>query len=139
MAATITPQSVWDQDRFPNLETQVGQEMWPTIRASDGEKGGPNMAGSKGDLMLPSAVTQQWGTPRQSMAQDKDKDMGKSRLGEQVQSKHSGKLNPRWVETLMGLPIGWTTPICAKPWIVALTSCDSSATVLTQMSPLEHS
>ena len=30
--------------------------MWPTPRASDGEKGGPNQRGSKGDLMLSSAV-----------------------------------------------------------------------------------
>jgi hypothetical protein len=23
---------------------------------------------------------------------------------------YQGKLNPRWVETLMGLPLGWTSP-----------------------------
>lgn len=37
-------------------------EQWPTPRATDGAKGGPNQAGSKGDLMLPSA-TAQWPTP----------------------------------------------------------------------------
>lgn len=26
-----------------------------------------------------------------------------------------GSLNPRWVETLMGLPVGWTMPGCASP------------------------
>lgn len=31
--------------------------LFPTPRASEGEKGGPNMRGSKGDLMLSSAVT----------------------------------------------------------------------------------
>jgi len=31
---------------------------WPTPRATDGTKGGPNQAGSKGDLMLPSAAAQ---------------------------------------------------------------------------------
>jgi hypothetical protein len=41
-------------------------EQWPTPRATDGTKGGPNQAGSKGDLMLPSAAAQ-WPTP---MAQD---------------------------------------------------------------------
>lgn len=25
-----------------------------------------------------------------------------------------GKLNPRWVETLMGVPIGWTVPLCKE-------------------------
>lgn len=37
-------------------------EQWPTPRATDGTKGGPNQAGSKGDLMLPSAAAQ-WATP----------------------------------------------------------------------------
>lgn len=35
---------------------------WSTPRSSDGTKGGPNQAGSKGDLMLPSAAAQ-WPTP----------------------------------------------------------------------------
>ena len=47
--------------------TLTGQaQQWPTPRATDGTKGGPNQAGSKGDLMLPSAAAQ-WPTP---MAQD---------------------------------------------------------------------
>ena len=33
-----------------------------------------------------------------------------------------GKLNPRWVETLMGLPIGWVSPSCTQPWIIEQTS-----------------
>ena len=39
-----------------------------------------------------------------------------------------GKLNPRWVETLMGLPVGWTMPSCASPVTIERTSCDYSAT-----------
>jgi hypothetical protein len=35
---------------------------WATPKASDGTKGGPNQAGSKGDLTLPS-MTAQWSTP----------------------------------------------------------------------------
>ena len=43
--------------------TLTGQaQQWPTPRATDGTKGGPNQAGSKGDLMLPSAAAQ-WSTP----------------------------------------------------------------------------
>jgi hypothetical protein len=41
------------------------------------------------------------------------------------------KLNPRWVETLMGLPIGWTMPSCTCPQTIAPTSCDSSAMELS--------
>ncbi len=37
-------------------------QLWPTAKASDGTKGGPNQAGSSGDLMLPSAAAQ-WQTP----------------------------------------------------------------------------
>lgn len=40
----------------------------------------------------------------------------------------SGKLNPRWVETLMGLPVGWTMPSCASPVTIEPTNCDCSAT-----------
>ena len=39
-----------------NLRSQVS--AWPTPRGTDGTKGGPNQAGSKGDLMLPSAASQ---------------------------------------------------------------------------------
>ena len=43
---------------------------WPSPRASDGEKGGPNQRGSKGDLMLPSAVQRaMWPTPASADAQ----------------------------------------------------------------------
>jgi hypothetical protein len=31
----------------------------------------------------------------------------------QTRGKEAGKLNPRWVETLMGLPIGWCNPQAA--------------------------
>jgi hypothetical protein len=55
------------------------------------------------------------------------------RLGSQV----AGKLNPRWVETLMGLPVGWTMPSCASPQTIAPTNYDSSATESSQ--PPQHS
>jgi hypothetical protein len=48
--------------------------------------------------------------------------------GENLQTQAKGKLNPRWVETLMGLPIGWTTPSCADLAIVVSMNSGSSAT-----------
>jgi len=42
--------------------------------------------------------------------------------------QNPGKLNPRWVETLMGLPVGWTMPSCASPVTIALMNSDSSET-----------
>ena len=41
---------------------------------------------------------------------------------------NAGKLNPRWVETLMGLPIGWTMPSCACPAIIVQTNSDCLGT-----------
>ena len=54
-----------------------------------------------------------WGTPRQSMANsptEKQIEMGapKKKIEDMVAIKNTGKLNPNWVEQLMGLPVGWT-------------------------------
>jgi hypothetical protein len=51
--------------------------------------------------------------------------------------QNPGKLNPRWVETLMGLPIGWVMPSCASPVTIEQTNCDSSATESSQPQPKE--
>ncbi len=41
---------------------------------------------------------------------------------------YKGTLNPRWVETLMGLPVGWTMPSCLNPWTIEQTSSECSET-----------
>jgi hypothetical protein len=46
------------------------------------------------------------------------------------------RLNPRWVETLMGLPVGWTMPSCASPVTIEPTNFDSSETVLSRQQPI---
>lgn len=51
------------------LEDAVAVRLLPSPRASEGEKGGPNMRGSKGDLMLSSAVTHLLPTPQAHDAQ----------------------------------------------------------------------
>lgn len=80
----------------------------PTPRASDGEKGGPNQRGSKGDMMLPSAVmrlatptARDWKSGKASQA---TMERNSRPLSEQV----GGQLNPTWVAWLMGWPIEWT-------------------------------
>jgi len=86
------------------LTAQV--KCWPTP-ASSGVTGGPTgLAGGSGNReklakMLPDAEARAMGC---------------------------GKLNPRWVETLMGLPVGWVMPSCVSPVTIELTSCASSAT-----------
>lgn len=79
--------------------SEAAEQKWPTPRSSDGEKGG-----SSGDLMLPSSAvaTCRSGPP-----------------GPETQPGETAPtlaLNPRFVETLMGWPEGWT-------------DCESSGTV----------
>jgi hypothetical protein len=71
----------------------------------------------------------QWGTPtaRDHKSGRGNEERQYKELTPMVERQQSGKLNPRWVETLMGLPIGWTMPSCTSPQTIALTSCDSSA------------
>ena len=55
-------------------------------------------------------------------------------------NEYKGRLNPRWVETLMGLPVGWVMPSCANPRTIAQTSCECSGMELSQQQqskPLE--
>ena len=51
---------------------------------------------------------------------------------------YRGQLNPRWVETLMGLPIGWTMPSCQDPVIVELMSLGCLEMELCQVHPQKH-
>jgi hypothetical protein len=53
--------------------------------------------------------------------------------------QNPGKLNPRWVETLMGLPVGWVMPSCASPVTIEQTNCASSATESSLPPQSEHS
>ena len=120
-----------------------------TTRAEEQKAKGVNL-----HLPLPSQVMhteekeQAWATPRSRDAGDWM--MNKERLaagkpedtltGQATQSnKSNGKLNPRWVETLMGLPVGWTMPSCTRPVTIEQTNCDSLATELCQQQQNEHS
>ena len=118
-----------------NLREEVHQWATPRTGATDNSR--PN---NKGGIPLGDQArrAEQWGTPRCSMAQDKQEDSGKHRLGEQAQHGTTAKLNPRWVETLMGLPIGWTMPSCSSPLTIAPMNSDCLATesCLQQQSEL---
>lgn len=105
-------------------------QQWSTPKASDGEKGGPNMRGSKGDQPLPSQAAH-WASPRlrdyRGSGPATTRSDGKSRMdmldyqAEQgFHSLHLGqpipdgqtslpqrrRLNPLFVEWLMGWPEG---------------------------------
>ena len=124
-------------------KTDLGNQVtkaWATPKASDPQHYGPNMRDSAGNYALPAqAVRKQWGTPtaRDHKSGRGNEEREYKELTPMVERTQSGKLNPRWVETLMGLPIGWTMPSCASPVTIALTSCDSSETESSQPQPSE--
>jgi hypothetical protein len=97
------------------------------------------------------ATPKSWATPRAQMAnrleeitednRDQLANRNKSNLEEEIAGhcgKATGKLNPRWVETLMGLPIGWTMPSCTSPQTIAPMSCDCLETESSQPPQNEH-
>ena len=112
---------------------------WMTPRACEAQN--PPMGVDKRHHGLTHQVTKQWATPRgyQQAGPDQNRINRPNSGGDdlvtqiaKVQRNMTAKLNPRWVETLMGLPIGWTMPSCIRPVTIAPTSCDSSGMALCQ-------
>jgi hypothetical protein len=107
---------LWELTMSAHLieEKEFGlQQKFPTPTASDykdqptskswKEKGAVNYKLSNPE------IRRMWGTPKAQDSRHALTDRGKSNLGEQVAGLHDGgKLNPNWVEWLMGWPIGWT-------------------------------
>jgi len=140
-------------EKSTHLTTQVwleNQVNWATPTASEGNKISNNPE-SKGQRGLSNDPALRWTTPiardvfeislTKPVAIRKD---GRSRMDtmpRQVhpQQKYRGKLNPRWVETLMGVCVGWTMPSCASPWTIERTSSDCSGTESCPRQPREHS
>lgn len=132
------------------------QESWLTPRANEPDTD-PNFAARNADRgehchgSLSSQI-KQWATPRVQIAtrdpniteenREQLATRNKSNLEEEIAGHcgtATGKLNPRWVETLMGLPIGWTMPSCTRPVIPAPMSYAFSGMALCQLPPSEHS
>ena len=81
-----------------------------------------------------------WATPT---ARDHKSGKGKedrtySELTPMIERQAAGKLNPRWVETLMGLPVGWTMPSCKSPVTIAPMNCDCLETESSPPPQNEH-
>ncbi len=102
----------------PTLLGAARRGWWRTPRANDG-KGGLTFANgserASTDFYLPDQVNMveraRWPTPRASDGEkglDPDHEAG-GRHAPALPTTVGGKLNPRWVEWLMGIPIGWTS------------------------------
>ena len=116
-------------------------ESWQTATVSTG-------AHRQKDGSMIDKLDQQvksWATPRAGKTTDENPETWKARqekgdvstvpLTAQVKNHTSGKLNPRWVETLMGLPVGWTMPSCVSPVTIERMSSDYSETESCRQQP----
>jgi len=99
-------------------------QFWPTEKATDGTKGGPNQAGSSGDLMLPSMAAK-WQTPAADSFRSRGGDR-KDEMGLDQQARHwatptasansnrTTRIAPSHGEThgmvLAGQAAAWPTP-----------------------------
>jgi hypothetical protein len=121
--------------KWPKLGSQAMQ--WATPQASDPQHSGPNQRDSSGRPALPAqAMKEQWASPHANCSTGAGQAPNKTG-GENLQTQANGKLNPRWVETLMGLPVGWVMPSCASPVTIEPTNSDSSATESSPPPPNE--
>ena len=90
----------------PSLQTMATKNTWPTPTLGDAKSSGSrNTKGSKAHagVSLTDAVRKDGGRDRLDYAMER----GETRRN--IYAKpNTGKLNPMWVEWLMGWPIGWT-------------------------------
>lgn len=107
-------------------------ESWATPEGMEGGK--ISRGGKRKNELLLTGQVKAWATPQSRDAKGAEGRMirdGKSTdLPSQTEveqtgawNRNNGRLNPRWVETLMGVPIGWTMPSCTQPVTIAQTSC----------------
>ena len=118
----------------PNLSEQtLGQAV--SVAHGQAAPANPNTLGSRQGLWATPATRDTQG-PRGKAAQER-KGNPMDTLPNQLMTT-GGKLNPRWVETLMGLPIGWTMPSCTRPVTIEPTNCDCLETESSQPPQNEH-
>lgn len=92
-------------------------KMWPTI-TQHGNYNRKGLTKNSGDGL--ATAVRMWGTPKCQDERAATTDRGKSNLGEEVHGdsdiSNGERLNPDWVEWLMGWPIGYTrlSPITAE-------------------------
>lgn len=98
----------------PGLPTII-DDLFPTPRATDGTKGGPNQRGTSGDLMLPSVAAQElrhtnWGKYQPAIRRWEHVN---GPVPSPTAPGQGGKprLAPAFSEWLMGLPPGHVTGV----------------------------
>jgi hypothetical protein len=127
MAAPVNSRGNLQGDRFPNLETVIGQ-MLPTPTSALGLSGGSNCQGVRRPENTASAVKTLLNTPAEYMGQARKRMLltpcgndwkgrtnweaaerhGPQRLPDCLPTGAATYLNPSFVEEMMGYPVGWT-------------------------------
>jgi hypothetical protein len=107
--------------------SETDGSYWATPAASDGQRGGTiteNMTGQSLPQMVNTPT--RWPTPTARIHKGGGKQMtrkdGKSRMDmlDWAVEKDGGRLNPTWVEHLMGFPIEFTV---SKDWVTPKSRC----------------
>jgi hypothetical protein len=99
----------WEQQTLAHLTRETEYGLWPTptVCGNYNQKG---MSKSSGDGL--ATAVKMWPTPRTRgmCGGTGHKQMLIQKLGEEEGTEmfNGGKLNPSWVEWLMGWPLGWT-------------------------------
>lgn len=122
-----------------NHSTNGSRQGWSTPDCSDRRSKGSKQQG------LSNQVKESWATPNtmdmlppktgEALARNKKKGGCKNLREDVNKPPTTGKLNPRWVEVLMGVPIGWVTPSCANPVAIAPMNYDCSEMELSLQQP----
>ena len=96
-------------EKSTHLQTQVyiAERMWPTPRAK--ESGDYQYSGGNHNKPIPTlaGAVKMFPTPTASSGTGEGHSSSKQG-GVNLKTEVGGKLNPLWVEWLMGFPIGWT-------------------------------
>jgi len=77
--------------------------------------------------------------PTPTANENKYRLQGSSQASKNLNAIHQGKLNPRWVESLMGIPIGWTMVTCVNPYVIELMNLECLETALYHQQQKKHS
>ena len=98
------------------------QELWPTPDATNANDGTPWEKFHAGMMERRAQVKMAVAEGKTKQGSGRSPNLAASVQNPQWATPSNGKLNPRWVETLMGLPVGWTMQSCATPVTIAPTS-----------------
>ena len=102
----------WEQPTLALRIRETESGLWPTPLASDGTKNGSDSLARAVQPELQKTfrknAKQTWTTPTAHMAKEGGFPSEHERNTPTLSAQAGGKLNPTWVEWLMGWPLEWT-------------------------------